>query len=137
MNGPAVGRSGRTVALLVAAVAIALSGCGGGAVAADTPSSGNPPGPYVVLAARDIAFDTGELLAPANTAFTIVFDNREAVPHNVAMDRLQGGQASRVFNGAVFSGPATRWYAVPALAPGEYTFLCQVHPSMTGRLVAA
>jgi plastocyanin len=25
---------------------------------------------------------------------------------------------------------------VPALAPGTYRFVCDVHPSMTGRLVA-
>jgi len=135
MTGPGSGRLAGSVALLVAAGAFALSGCGGGAAAA-TPSSGNPPGPYVALAARDMAFDAGRLQAPANEAFTIVFANGGAVPHNVSIERLDGGPA-RVFDGAVFSGPATRWYAVPALAPGEYTFLCQVHPSMTGRLRVA
>ena len=49
--------------------------------------------------------------------------------------RITGGE--RRFEGAVFSGPATRWYAVPALAPGTYRFVCDVHPSMTGRLVAS
>jgi len=135
MTGPGSGLLAGSVALLVAAGAFALSGCGGGAAAA-TPSSGNPPGPYVVLAARDMAFDAGRLQAPANEAFTMVFANGDAVPHNVSIERVEGGPA-RVFDGAVFSGPATRWYAVPALAPGEYTFLCQVHPSMTGRLRVA
>jgi len=135
MTGPGSGRLAGSFALLVAAGAFALSGCGGGAAAA-TPSSGNPPGPYVVLAARDMAFDAGRLQAPANEAFTMVFANGDAVPHNVSIERVEGGPA-RVFDGAVFSGPATRWYAVPALAPGEYTFLCQVHPSMTGRLHVA
>ena len=132
MIRPAVDRLPRSNALVVALAALAVSGCGGGAAAAERPSSGNPPGPYVALAAHNIAFDTSALNVPANVAFTIVLDNQEAVPHNVSIDRVH--DAARVFEGAVFSGPATRWYAVSALAPGEYAFLCQVHPSMTGRL---
>jgi plastocyanin len=135
MSGNRARATSRLIAL-VAAAALTLSGCGGGATAA-TPASGDPPGPSVAIAARDLAFDTTSLEVPANAPFTIVFENAEAVPHNVSIDRLQGSDGGRVFEGAVFNGPATRWYAVPALAPGVYTFLCQVHPSMTGRLVAA
>jgi plastocyanin len=40
----------------------------------------------------------------------------------------------RRFEGSVFNGPATRWYPVPALAPGTYFFFCDVHPAMTGSL---
>ena len=35
-----------------------------------------------------------------------------------------------------FKGVATRDYQVPALAAGEYTFVCTVHPNMTGTLTA-
>jgi len=100
------------------------------------PGPDAPGGPWVTLAAQGVAFETAELDVPANVAFTLVFENREAVPHNVSIDRSDAGHA-RLFEGAVFSGPATRWYAVPALAPGEYTFVCAIHPNMTGRLVAA
>ena len=119
----------------IVAAALLFGGCGGGATPAQTPASGTPPGPSVGVAADSLAFDATQLGVAANVAFTIVFDNREAVPHNISIDRQQGDTQTRVFEGAVFSGPATRWYAAPALAPGEYTFLCQVHPSMTGRLL--
>jgi plastocyanin len=119
------------------AAALALAGCGRDASPAMTPpGSGAPGGPWVTLAARDVAFETAELDVPANVAFTLVFENREAVPHDVSIERSDADHA-RLFEGAVFSGPATRWYAVPALAPGEYTFVCAIHPNMTGRLVAA
>jgi plastocyanin len=114
----------------IVAATLLLGGCGGGATPAQTPASGTPPGPSVEVAADGLTFDATQLGVAANVAFTIVFDNREAVPHNISIDRQQGDTQTRVF-----SGPATRWYAVPALAPGEYTFLCQVHPSMTGRLL--
>jgi plastocyanin len=136
MNTLVTSRVPVSLAMLVTAAAFALASCGGGGAAAETPSSSEPSGPHIAVAARDVAFDQAEIDAPANTAFTIVFDNREAVPHNVSIDRTEGGRA-RVFDGAVFTGPATRWYAVPALAPGAYVFLCQVHPDMTGRLVVS
>jgi plastocyanin len=136
MNTVATSPISRSLAMLLTAAAVALSSCGGGGAAAQTPSSGEPSGPHVAVVARDLAFDQAEIDAPANTAFTIVFENREAVPHNVSIDRTEGGRA-RAFDGAVFTGPATRWYVVPALSPGAYVFLCQVHPDMTGRLVVS
>jgi plastocyanin len=41
-----------------------------------------------------------------------------------------------VFLGDVFPGIETRTYDVPALAAGEYAFLCTVHPTMNGVLIA-
>lgn len=126
----------RAAARGLVAAALAIAGCGGAASPAMTPPGpGAPAGPAVTLAAQDVAFETAELDVPANVAFTLVFENLEAVPHNVSIERRDAGHA-RLFEGAVFSGPATRWYAVPALAPGEYTFVCAIHPNMTGRLVA-
>jgi len=123
-------------AITAVAITLALAGCGSTAAPAMTPpESRAPEGLSVGLAAHDVAFDATELHVPANTPFTLIFENREAVPHNVSIDRSDAGHA-RVFEGAVFTGPATRWYEVPALAPGEYTFVCEIHPNMTGRLVA-
>ena len=128
-------RIGTAIVAVVAAVA--LAGCGSGAVPAQAPAaSRDPAGTWIQISAAEIAFDQAELSVPSNQPLTIVFENREAVPHNVSLFAgATGGE--RRFEGAVFSGPATRWYAVPALAPGTYRFACDVHPSMTGRLVAS
>lgn len=129
----------RAVCLAVAlgVAAVALSGCGGSAVAAQTaPASGDPAGAWIRLGAGELAFDQAEVSVAANQPFTIAFENRDAAPHNVS---ILAGDSGREwgFEGAVFTGPATRWYAVPALAPGTYRFVCDVHPSwMTGRLIA-
>jgi plastocyanin len=39
-----------------------------------------------------------------------------------------------VFKGQIITGPAKTSYQVPALTAGNYTFLCDVHPEMTGTL---
>ena len=134
MNMP--GRSATSIAAAALALALALAGCADGRSAAQTPpASGGPVERALTIGAQDIAFDATELRVPANHPFTVVFDNREEVPHNITIDRVANDQP-RVFDGEVFSGPATRWYSVPALAPGEYHFFCAIHPAMTGRLVA-
>jgi plastocyanin len=124
----------RALALLLV-VALAVAGCGGSAMGYDqAPASLDPASPK--LEAIGVAFDRTELSVPANRPFILVFENREAVSHNVSI-YADGSRQDRRFEGVLFSGPATRWYPVPALAPGTYEFLCDLHPSMTGRLVAA
>lgn len=98
-----------------------------------TPAPSLPAGSAVLqIAANDLAFDTHELTAPADEAFTIEFENMEDVSHNVAIYR--GSQA--LFRGEFFTGPGTISYVVPALPAGDYTFTCDVHPTpdMTGTL---
>jgi plastocyanin len=41
-----------------------------------------------------------------------------------------------VYKGEIFNGVATMQYQVPALKAGEYSFVCSVHPNMTGTLTA-
>lgn len=126
-------RSPRALALLL--VVLSAAGCAGAALGYDqAPASLDPASP--TLGAEGIAFDRGELAVPADEPFILVFENREAVSHNVS---IYGDSAhrDRHFEGVLFGGPATRWYPVPALAPGAYVFLCDLHPNMTGRLVAA
>ena len=108
-------------------VAAAL-GCAPGAPSGPVPSvSAGPESPRI--AARDLKFDRTELALPAGRAFALVFDNQEALPHNVSISEQNG---TVLFVGEVFTGPATRVYAVPALKPGAYPFKCDLHPDMKG-----
>jgi plastocyanin len=127
----------RRVALAVALAALSLGACSGGAVPAETPpASGEPAGAWITVSADHIAFRERELSVPSNQPFTIVFENRDPSQHNIAILAGDAG-GQRQFEGAIFDGPATRWSAVPALAPGTYRFVCEVHPTgMNGTLVA-
>jgi plastocyanin len=96
--------------------------------------SGGPPpaGPEadVVVHAKNIAFAETSLTAPADRPFTLAFVNEDAgTPHNV---EFKDGAGASVYQGEVFPGVETRVYDVPALPAGTYTYLCTVHPNMTG-----
>ena len=98
------------------------------------PSGGGSPGESVSIVATGIAFTTTAVTVPADAAFVIAFDNQDAgVPHNVAIKDASGAE---VFTGDIFPGVETRDYQVPALAAGQYPFVCTVHPNMTGTLTA-
>jgi plastocyanin len=97
-----------------------------------------PPGSgaAVQISAQSLQFHPTDLTAPAGQAFTLAFRNDDAgVPHNVAI-YTDSSASSSVFVGAVFSGPATQNYQVPALQAGSYFFRCDVHPQMTGTITA-
>jgi plastocyanin len=100
--------------------------------AASGEPGGPPPGSSadVTLTAKDIAFDQTTISGPADAAFTIELVNDDAgVPHNVEL--LDAG-GTIAWKGDIFDGVDTRVYDVDPLPAGDYTFLCAVHPSMTG-----
>jgi mono/diheme cytochrome c family protein/plastocyanin len=106
-----------------------------GAPASAAPSaaaSGGGAATTIQLLASGIQFDKSALTAPANTPFQIDFTNNDAsIMHNVAITSSSGQQ---VFVGDFLTGVASTTYNVPALPAGTYTFVCQVHPNMTGTL---
>jgi plastocyanin len=93
----------------------------------------------VVIAGGELS--TTMLQAPADTPFRITLENRDpGIPHGLAIQRgapVDGIAISTedLFEGEIFSGPASQTYEVPPMAPGVYTFDCLVHPSMVGTLV--
>lgn len=105
------------------------------APASEAPSaapSEAPGGDVVAISALNIAFEQTEVSAPADTAFVIRFENKDAgIPHNVEIKDANGAQ---VFMGEIFNGVETRDYQVPALPAGTYQFICTVHPNMVGTL---
>ena len=105
------------------------------------PSTGSPPAPggacspsgtNLELTAKGIAFDKTCLAAPAQTTFTLAFDNQDAgTLHNVhilAGDPASNPGAQSLFTGQFVTGVATTDYKVGALPPGTYYFQCDVHP---------
>jgi len=75
------------------------------------------------------AFGASCLAAPANTAFTIAFNNMDpGVPHNISI-YTDSGAAKALFTGDLVTGPGTTTYKVGALPPGTYFFRCDVHPT--------
>ena len=105
----------------------AAAAAGGGA-ASSAPSQ---PAADVSLTAEGTAFVQTTLDGPAGKAFTVAFDNRDTLPHNLQITDA-GGKA--VFTGDIVNGPAIKVYSVPALVAGSYKFICLVHPAMTGTL---
>ena len=45
---------------------------------------------------------------------------------------IKDAAAATVFQGELVTGPKAVVYDVPALKAGDYTFVCSVHPNMTG-----
>jgi plastocyanin len=109
------------------------------ALAACSPASGGQTAAPSVdpdaltISAKDLAFSTSTLSAPADEPFQIAFDNQESAPHNVAIYR-DSSASEKVFGSDPVSGPAIVTYDVPPLAAGTYFFRCDLHPDMSGGL---
>jgi cytochrome c oxidase subunit 2 len=89
----------------------------------------------IVVTAQNIAFATQAIEAPANTPFTIQFQNQDAgIPHDIVIHKGMNVTDPPIFDGEIFSGVDSRLYPIPALPAGTYLFSCKVHPNMTGTL---
>ena len=109
-----------------------------GGEASPLPSGSAPtttvaPGASVIdIVASGTQFDTDAIDAPAGADFAIQFDNQDnGIPHDVDISDEAGAV---MFDGDIITGPAQATYQVPALEAGSYTFVCSVHPNMTGTL---
>jgi plastocyanin len=90
------------------------------------------------LTAKQIAFHPACLAAVAGKPFTLSFDNKEPVVHNIAIFRGSNAEGANVFRGQIFRGPRVLEEQVPALRAGDYFFHCDVHPhAMQGKLVVS
>jgi plastocyanin len=119
----------RFFSLLLAGVLFLLGACGGGPTTTTASATrGTPPckpsGTDLRITVMETSFDTTCLAAPADTAFTVRFDNEDSNTHN--LDIQKGG--TPVFSGDIVVGPKVVTYNVGALAAGSYTFRCDIHP---------
>lgn len=84
----------------------------------------------VVLTADNIAWSTDELEAPADTDFTIVVDNQDAgVQHNLDIKDTD-------FKTDLEAGVTQQTLQIN-LPAGEYSYVCDLHPNMTGTLTVS
>jgi plastocyanin len=98
-------------------------------------ASAGPASDRVQLVAKDVKFDKSQITVPAGKNVTIVFDNQDAVPHNVAIyDSAE--RTKELFVGELQQTAGQITYQVPAQPPGSYYFVCSVHPTMNGTYVA-
>jgi hypothetical protein len=103
-------------------------GPGGSGEPAASPGAGGEGGP--VIHAKDVAFVQTSFSAPADQPFQITFVNEDkGIPHNIEIKDEAG---LSVFEGKQFPGVETMVYDVPPLGAGSYSFVCTVHPTMTG-----
>ncbi len=105
----------------------------GGASGSPAASAGGGGGGSTVeIDAQGIQFTTQNVTAPAGTAFTLEFRNQDAgIPHDV---QIKDGSGAEVFKTDIVTGVADKSYEVGPLQPGTFTFVCTVHPNMTGTL---
>ena len=123
MRRRALGLSGGLI------MAAALVGCGGAPAPLPTP----PPG-AVVVTTQGTAFVATPYTAPADTAFTLFFQNRDNEPHNL---RVWNAAGASVYAGEIIQGPAAKVESVPALPAGTYRLTCDIHPGMSAQIMAS
>jgi len=131
-----------TFAVLVAVALIAAFSCASAPKtttppATTTPATTTPQSVSVNLTVQNIAFDKSTITVPAGASVTINFNNKDSgVQHNFAV-YTDSSATTVIFRGNIVTGPATATYTFTApLAPGNYFFRCDVHPTlMTGTFV--
>lgn len=131
LGGATTGETGGEAAVPSAGT----GGESGGGTGGEAPASEAPalPEADVVITAVNIEFVEKSMTVPADAAFTIAFDNQDPVPHDVV---IKDGSGAAVFTGELITGPKVVVYDVPAIPAGSYTFVCTVHPNMTGSITA-
>ena len=124
-----------TFTLGLVALAAVLAACSGASAAPGSQGPApaeSPSGDAVAITTKDMTFVETSVSVKAGAAFSVAFDNQDGAPHNIKISDASG---DKVFAGDIVSSQKVT-YQVPALAAGTYTFICEVHPNMTGTITA-
>jgi plastocyanin len=121
----------RVARLALLAAVVAGAACGGGGDDDGLASEPVPSDPDVVIRAEDMAFDPDEVEVPADEPVTVVIDNRdEGVNHNIHVEDAPAPNRTELEQGV------SQQALTVTLPAGEYEFVCDIHPTMTGTMVA-
>jgi cytochrome c oxidase subunit 2 len=101
-----------------------------------TPPPAPSGAPVLQVVAKDIAFDTKELQAQADTPFVVDFRNDDAASVTHDVDIRQSDGTTVVQDTEPIPGGQATQYQYDPLPAGTYTFICSIHPipAMTGTL---
>lgn len=112
-------------------MAVLVAGCGGDDDGAGLSSEPVPDDPDVVILAEAMAFDPDEVTIAADEPVTIVLDNRdEGVNHNIHLPDAPSPNKTPLERGE------SQQALTVTLPAGEYEFVCDIHPNMTGTMMA-
>jgi plastocyanin len=131
----------------VLAAILVVSACGGAANGPSTapvtasPSAGpgatssTPSGEPVEITVgtdtgAELKFDPAEVTTQAGTTVRATFENRSSVPHNLTFQA-----PINVATATVVEPGSSETVEFKAPDPGQYAFVCTLHPGMGGTLV--
>ena len=77
----------------------------------------------------ELEFEPDEVSVPAGSGVSVTFSNLASLPHNLTFSA-----PINVATGPVVEPGASETIELDAPAPGDYTFMCTIHPGMEGTL---
>jgi plastocyanin len=121
----------RAAAIVLATAVAAGAACGRGGDDDGLASEPVPADPDVVIRAEAMAFDPDAVEVPAGEPVTLVIDNRDdGVNHNLHVEGAPEPNRTPLEQGE------SQQALTVTLRAGEYEFVCDIHPAMTGEIVA-
>jgi plastocyanin len=112
--------------IAVVILALGVAGCGR---AASSPEASLPEHDVLVQTALGTALRFEPIRPSATgTRLQLLFRNASTMPHNLTFENLDARTQTIVGPGA------DELVAISVPGPGEYSFVCTIHPTMTGVL---
>jgi plastocyanin len=121
---PTTGRRRRAALAAAAALALLAGACGGD----DGAELGTPPAGDVVIVADTASFtpDRVDLSTGRDVTVVLQIDDRD-LTHNIRFPEVEGNPKTRLER-----GPRYQTLEVRFDRPGEYRYVCDLHPTMRG-----
>jgi len=111
--------------------------CGQNVIASGPSPTPEPPATNITIVAQNIAWDKTLINALAGVPLTVIVDNRDnGIPHNIHFHKGSDASGDSIAQTEIEPGPVTQTLNFGPLEPGDYYYLCDVHPWMNGILTA-